>query len=331
MISMSFSVPWMWISLFLLVFFVVLFFVNQKPKFLLPMHYLKKKLWFFYIFLVAISVGSVILLPLQLSFVSDKQVVINKNIPIQILFDVSLSMSSTDIQPSRFSAAKTSLISLIHQLDGYAISLIAFSWKPFISIPFSTSSPAIISKLTSLNLGDFPPVKDFLWTALWDAMLLAVQNLQQFSQQKTYTPWIVVLMTDGDSNVWFDPTQIIDYYQKLHMPLFVLGVGQENYLIGRDTWDDSVMTDINIDLLQHLADKTWGKFYRVLGNTSFDQFLSDFYQHIVAQQQPMIKNIFWKLNDVLLYILVVALFGLLGFLSLSLWSTNKNTLWKFEK
>jgi hypothetical protein len=59
--------------------------------------------------------------------VTDKQVLVEKNIPIQIILDVSLSMSANDLQPSRFSAAKASLISLVRQLDGYSISLITFS------------------------------------------------------------------------------------------------------------------------------------------------------------------------------------------------------------
>ncbi|MEI6119225.1 MAG: VWA domain-containing protein [bacterium] len=53
--------------------------------------------------------------------------VVEKNIPVQIILDVSLSMAANDLQPSRFVAAKKSLISLIQQLDGYYISLIAFS------------------------------------------------------------------------------------------------------------------------------------------------------------------------------------------------------------
>ena len=48
--------------------------------------------------------------------------------------------------------------------------------------------------------------------------------------------------------------QVISYYQKTQVPLFVLGVGQENYLIGRDTWNSDVTTDINLNLLQELAD-----------------------------------------------------------------------------
>lgn len=55
--------------------------------------------------------------PLRLAFVSDKQVVVEKNIPVQIVLDVSLSMAANDISPSRFSAAKDSLISLVTQLD----------------------------------------------------------------------------------------------------------------------------------------------------------------------------------------------------------------------
>jgi len=64
------------------------------------------------------------------------------------------------------------------------------------------------------------------------------------------------LITDGDSNIGFDPMQVISYYQKTQIPLFVLGVGQENYLIGRDVWNNEVVTNINLSLLQQLADKT---------------------------------------------------------------------------
>ena len=87
-------------------------------------------------------------------------------------------------------------------------------------------------------------------------MLLGVENLQKFALQEMYKPGIVILITDGDSNIGFDPTQVISYYQKTQVPLFVLGVGQENYLIGRDAWDTDVTTNINLPLLQQLAEKT---------------------------------------------------------------------------
>lgn len=310
---MSFSFSWLWVSLFLLLLCGIFFFFNKKPSFLVPTNYLKQKTRYIYTSLLWLLIVSILLLPLRISVISDKKVVVEKNLPIQIVLDVSLSMAANDLSPSRFFAAKKSLISLVHQLDGYQISLITFSWKPFVYIPFSSSSSAIISKLQSMNLGDFPPVKDFLWTAIGDAMLLGVQNLQQFSHQETYKPWIVILITDGDSNIGFDPMQVISYYQKTQVPLYILGVGQENYLIGRDSWNDAVTTNINLTLLQQLADTTSGKFYRVLGNQSFDDFFTELFQNIIDQQQQKIENIFWTLNDYLMYIIFVLLLWLFGF------------------
>lgn len=301
------------ISVALIVLCGVFFFYNQKPKFLVPLTYMKQKNWFLYTLLLWLIALSVVLLPLRLSFIRDKQIVVEKDIPVQIILDVSLSMAANDINPSRFSAAKNSLISLIQQLDWYYASLITFSWKPFVYIPFSSDSLAITAKLETMNLGDFPPVQEFLWTAIGDAILLGVHNLQQFTDQKMYKPGIIILITDGDSNIGFDPLQILSYCQKTQVPLYVLWVGQENYLIGRDSWNDMVMTNINLPLLQSLANKTWWKFYRVLGENSFDQFFDEFSQDILSHQQERIQHIYRELNDYLIYFLLLALSGLLIF------------------
>ncbi|MFA6256072.1 MAG: VWA domain-containing protein [Candidatus Absconditabacterales bacterium] len=311
---MSISPVGIRISLMLITLCGVLFFFNQKPKFIVPSKQLKQRSWLVYNSLLGLLLLCAVLLPLQISFITDKQVLGEKNIPIQIILDVSLSMSANDIQPSRFVAAKNSLISLIQQLNGYYISLITFSGKPFVYIPFSSSSSAITTKLQSMNLGDFPPVKDFLGTAIGDALLLGTQNLQQFAHQETYKPGIVVLITDGDSNVGFDPMQVISYYQKTQVPLYILGVGQENYLIGRDTRNTDITTNINPILLQQLADKTGGKFYRILGQQSFNDFFTQLSKDIIDHQQQKIQNIIRKLNDYLMYVLVFALLGLLGFM-----------------
>ncbi len=310
---MSISLHWLRISLALLVMCWVFFFFNWKPKFILPLSSLKKRNRILYNVLIWTSVLIAIILPLNLSFVSDKQVIIQKDVPIQIILDVSLSMAANDLSPSRFTAAKSSLISLVQKLDGYYVSLITYSWKPFVYIPFSSSSSAVVRKLSSMNLGDFPPIKDFLWTAIGDAMLLGVQNLQLFAHHENYKPWIVILITDGDSNIGYDPLQIMSYYQKIQVPLFVLGVGQEDYLIGRDTFNDTITTNINLSLLQQLADKTWGEFYRILGKQSFDSFFSELSDTIVAHQQQRIENILWNLNHYLIILLVLLLIVILSF------------------
>jgi hypothetical protein len=95
----------------------IFFFFNKKPKFFVPVYHLKQKIRRIYTILLGVLVVCVILFPLRVSVVSDKKVVVEKNIPIQIILDVSLSMSANDFSPSRFVAAKESLISLISKLD----------------------------------------------------------------------------------------------------------------------------------------------------------------------------------------------------------------------
>lgn len=310
---MSFSLSGMWISLSLLILLWVFFFWNKKPKYVVPFQGLTPVSWRIYRWAIALALIVALLLPLRLAFVSDTYVVAQKNLPVQIILDVSLSMAANDIQPSRFVSAKQSLISLVDQLDGYYISLITFSGKPFISLPFSSSSSAIITKLSGMNLWDFPPMPDFLWTAIGDALLLWIQNLQYFSHQSVYKPGIVLLITDGDSNIGFNPMQVLDLYKKMNVPIYVVGIWASNYLIGRDTWNTDITTDINVPLLQSLADTTWWSFLSGGNIQDFDRFFATLIQDIVDQQQQSVHTNLWELTPYLLYILGGDLLWLLIF------------------
>jgi hypothetical protein len=66
-------------------------------------------------------------------------------------------------------------------------------------------------------------------------------------------------------------------------------------------------------LLQQLAEKTWWKFYRVLGEGSFNDFFSELLQTIVEHQQQKIENTFRQLNDYLIYLVFILLFWLFIF------------------
>jgi hypothetical protein len=123
----------------------------------------------------------IILLPLNLGFVAQKSISVDKSLPVQIILDVSLSMSAYDITPSRFSAAKASLLKLIRGLDGYDVSMITFSGIPFVAVPFSHDTNAVLAHVEHISLSDFPAVKEFLGTALGDALLLGMQNLQKIT------------------------------------------------------------------------------------------------------------------------------------------------------
>lgn len=66
-----------------------------------------------YKLITIVALVAMLLLPLNIQFQQSSQAHISYQTPVQILFDVSLSMAANDIQPSRFSAAKTMVDQLL--------------------------------------------------------------------------------------------------------------------------------------------------------------------------------------------------------------------------
>ncbi|MEI8092430.1 MAG: VWA domain-containing protein [bacterium] len=133
------------------------------------------------------------------------------------------------------------------------MSLISFSGVPVVSIPFSQDSRAVAYAVNDLSLADFPAAPEFLGTAIGDALLLGAKNLQQFTGS---LPGIMILITDGDSNEGYDPVQVITLLRKQHISVSTLGIGNNNYLIGYDQWQQPISTSLNTDLLQNIAQQT---------------------------------------------------------------------------
>lgn len=314
---------WIYISIFFILLVIVLYFFNLNPKFIIPRNNINLPRFFFYKSILIILSISTILLPLDYRWVSDKVVVKEKNLPIQILFDVSLSMAADDIQPSRYVAAKDSMIKLIKQLDGYNMSIVIFSWIPFVYVPFSTNSDAITTKFDKTNLGDFPPTMDFLGTAIWDAMLLWIQNLEKIKIKDEEQPWLIILLTDWDSNKWYDPMQVIDIAVKKQVPIITLWVWTSNYVIWIDNVGQEVRTSINIPLLQEIADRSWWDFYRILEKQSFDVIFDRIAKLIKQQEKQRVEKKYIYLNDYLISLMVLSLFALISIRIYSLYKIKK--------
>jgi hypothetical protein len=100
-----------------LLLILVSIFFNFKPQSILPKKYFLYTNFVLFKIVVYVLIASILLFPLDLQFLSDKKVVSEKLLPIQIVFDVSLSMAADDMLPSRFQVAKNSLIKLISKLD----------------------------------------------------------------------------------------------------------------------------------------------------------------------------------------------------------------------
>lgn len=303
---------WLWIIISSVLIALMIFFryQNFRPKFIFPVQALAPwKYWSASIARYTLMI-CIVLLPLHLGFIAGKTIVVHKPAAVQILLDVSISMAATDMTPSRFTAAKDSLLHMIEALPGYDISLIAFSWLPFLTIPFSHDTSAITLALQKMSLADFPAATDFLGTAIGDALLLGIQNIQKLSSGSIVSPGVMLLITDGDSNKWYNPQDILPFVMKQQIPVSVLAIWDSNYLIGYDQWKEPVTTSINIPLLQNIATQTSGAFVHVLSTGDLDQFLSSFRTTLMERETTDIQPIYRYIDDVLYMLILLGLLGL---------------------
>jgi len=88
----------------LILILIILFAYSKKikPSFLLPSNSINLFVKNLKILLISFLILFIVVLPLNISLVQDKIVSKNQTLNIQIIFDVSLSMTANDIKPSRF-------------------------------------------------------------------------------------------------------------------------------------------------------------------------------------------------------------------------------------
>jgi len=273
------------IGFFILFFFILLlifsFFIKKHKVYNIILPYdsnflflnIFEKILIWFIFFI------IILIPFNIWIYQWTKVKKIPTLNIQILFDVSLSMTAKDFNPDRFYVAKNALVEFIKSLDtDYNIWLIAFSWKPFVYMPITDDKKAIISKISHMSMSDFPPTLDFVGTAIWDAILLWKKQLLDYTNNNK-KPWVMILITDGDSNKWINPLEAINYDQ--NMPIFVWAIwNNPTYIVWKDIYGNDVPTSIDFNILREISEKTWWEFKRIENKEDFLDILSKLYSYV---------------------------------------------------
>ena len=308
---MSYNDFWFYF-LFIFAFLLIVSYLFKKYKYvniILPYKWNFKLFSYIQYFLVFLMVFIILLLPFNIWIYQWTVITKKPTLNIEILFDVSLSMTANDIKPNRFEASKLSLITFIKKLWlDYNVWMITFSWVPFVYIPISNDKKAIIWKLKNMKMSDFPPKLDFVWTAIWDAILLGVNELNLYTKN-TEKPWVIVLFTDGDSNKWVDPLKAVAYAEKYNIPIFVWAIwNKKNFLIWKDKFWRDVPTNIDLDILKKIAEKSGWEFLKIESKEDFLKILSKFYSYLKQFDKLEKKAVYLYIN----YYLKIFLFILLS-------------------
>jgi Ca-activated chloride channel family protein len=125
-------------------------------------------------------------------FGSKLETVKKQGIEVMICLDVSNSMLSTDITPSRLGKSKQILSRLIDNLHNDKIGLIVFAGDAFIQLPITSDYVSAKMFLSSIN----PSMVPTQGTAIGAAVNLALRSFTPSEQ----TEKSIILITDGENH-----------------------------------------------------------------------------------------------------------------------------------
>ncbi len=197
-----------------------------------------------------------------------------------LTLDVSGSMRAEDMKPNRLEAAKTAARSFVEkQPQNVRIGVVSFSDIAAVVQAPTTDREAILAAINRLS-----PQRG---TAIGRGILTSLDTIFEepgakptppFSSRDafgfpeptvtptpvphgTYAPAIVVLLSDGESNVGPRPLDIIDQAANRGVRVYTIGVGSPQGVV-LQTQGRSIRVRLDEETLKRIADKTDADYFK---------------------------------------------------------------------
>ena len=191
-----------------------------------------------------------------------------------ICLDISNSMLAQDVVPSRLQKSKMLVENLVDHFTNDKIGLIVFAGDAFVQLPITSDYVSAKMFLQSIE----PSLIDMQGTDIARALSMASNS---FTQQEKIGRAIIVI-TDGEDHEG-GALEAAQAAKKKGMNVFILGVGdtkgspipdgQGGYM--RDAAGNVVMTALNEDMCQQIAQAGSGKYIHVDNTSDAHEALND--------------------------------------------------------
>ncbi len=190
-----------------------------------------------------------------------------RGIDVVVAIDASKSMLARDVQPSRLERAKLELTTLLDELKGDRVAVVAFAGDAFIQCPLTSDYGAAKMFLRAID----PEAMPQGGTNIGAALLLSRQVLD--SADRGAKDKVVVLISDGE-DLEGEISQGVEAMKEANVKVLAVGIGSEtgepipilnkrNELVGykKDENGSTVMTRLDRSGLERIAEQTGGEFF----------------------------------------------------------------------
>lgn len=223
----------------------------------------KNKLKGLPVFFRLLSMSALILVLARPQKKNEEQKTKGEGIDIVLCMDVSGSMGSRDIAPSRMEAAKEVAEEFVRGRPVDRIGLVIFSGESFTQCPITTDRNALIAQIQ--NLESRKHLAD--GTVIGEGLATAADRLTKSPGKSK----VIILITDGKEDPpetrLIDPLTALEIAKAKGVKVYTIGMGAQASTIvertGSQVKPQSPAIDfIDVALLQKIATETGGQYYR---------------------------------------------------------------------
>jgi Ca-activated chloride channel homolog len=243
---------------------------------------------------------------------NDDQLTQGEGIDIVLTMDVSGSMGSRDILPSRLEAAKEVAMEFVRSRPVDRIGLVIFSGESFTQCPITTDRSTLLTQINLLESRRF--LID--GTVIGEGLATAVDRLRD-SKAKSK---VIILLTDGKEDPpetrLIDPLTALDIARSQNVKVYTIGMSaldtNNNATIVKENVQGGGRAGSNFldeELLRRIATETGGQYFRAVDKES----LNNVYKQIDTMEKSKIEVTAFKRYKERFFPFVMAALGLLFF------------------
>ncbi|MCL2626336.1 MAG: VWA domain-containing protein [Cystobacterineae bacterium] len=198
---------------------------------------------------------------------NQTEIIKRRGVDIVLAMDVSKSMLTKDVLPSRLERAKLEFFHLIGKLNGDRIAIVVFSSSAFVQCPLTSDYGAAQLFLNSIHVDAFPPGP----TNIGAALKLSAKLFEDAGTGSKSR--VVVLLSDGE-DLFTEVENGIQQLKAAGAQVLAVGIGSETgepipkynaegniagYI--KDAQGKTVISRLNKQILENIANATGGEFF----------------------------------------------------------------------
>lgn len=230
---------------------------------------------------------------------------------ILLLFDVSLSMMATDVEPDRLEAAKQAARDFVEQVEpDVEVGLISFSGAVGVEVSPTLDRAAIDRGVDGLELAESTAIGDALASGAALLTRLAEDSgVEPADGEEELAPGAMVLLSDGETTVGRPTEEGGQAAADAGVPVFTIAFGTADGSIEDPETGDTIPVPVRPAPLEDVAETTGGAAYEAATSAELEDAygrIQDSLGDTLGEQFEVVTELTWWWAAIALVLLAAA-------------------------